>query len=654
MSRSVFISIAQIFTGFFFAISAVAQPTGLYDQHAVFDPEFMAHPVSAFRSADGAPSSDYWQNRANYIIKATLDIVEDVITGDCEITYTNNSPDKLYYLWLQLDQNLYRNGSTGGYSQGAPAVGGYELDQVKLVRNGKEMDARYIVTDTRMQIRLDQPLESHGGRILIDISYHFKIDAHQFRLGIGHFHDGSVYDVAQWYPRMCVYDDVRGWNVLPYQGSGEFYCEYGNFDFSITVPWDMIVVASGELENPDEVLTKQEIDRLGKARESDRTTYIIAPSEVAKPEARPVKKGLLTWHYKMGNSRDVSWAASRAFVWDAARINLPEGKKALAMSVYPKECMGANAWDRATEYLKKSVETFSSHWFSYPYPVAVNVGGPVGGMEYPGLIFCSSRLNTAKRVYYVTAHEIGHTWFPMIVGSNERRYAFMDEGFNTFIDIYAQEEFNNGEFGPKRDGEFDPAGNNPARDFVPYMVDTDAERIINYADVMQGKFTHPVSYYKTSLGLVLLREYILGNDRFDYAFRTYIRQWAYKHPTPEDFFRTMNNASGEELNWFWNEWFYQTWTLDQAVQDVKYVDGDPAKGALITLLNNDRMAMPATVKVVEQNGKATQLKLPVEIWQHGGTYTLRFTSKDPIVSVTVDPDKQLPDNNPDNNEWKAQ
>jgi aminopeptidase N len=361
----------------------------------------------------------------------------------------------------------------------------------------------------------------------------------------------------------------------------------------------------------------------------------------------------VTWHFKMTNSRDVAWAASKAYIWDAARINLPGGKSALAMSVYPVESSGASGWSRSTEYLKYSVEHFSKKWFSYPYPVAFNVAGPVGGMEYPGLSFCSWRARNAHGLYMVTAHEIGHNWFPMTVGSDERRFPLMDEGFNTFIDIYAQDDFNNGEFGPKRDGEYDPRGNNPARDIVPYLISPDAQSIMNLADV-QGRATHTLSYYKTSLGLVIAREYILGPERFDYAFREYIRQWAFKHPAPADFFRLMNNATGEDLNWFWNEWFFQTWTLDQGIESVSYVSGDPAKGAQIKLVNLQKMAMPVKLRITETNGSVSEVALPVEIWESGSSYVYTHHSTSPLSSVVIDPDTQLPDINPENNSWPGE
>lgn len=416
----------------------------------------------------------------------------------------------------------------------------------------------------------------------------------------------------------------------------------------------MIVVGSGELVNPEEVLTRRQINRLKDAAKNNDIQFIIAPEEVAAPGNRPVQKGLLTWRFKMANCRDVAWAASKAYIWDAVNVNLPDNKSALAMSLYPVESVGDTAWSRSTEYLKHTIEHFSEKWFPYPYPVALNIAGSAGGMEYPGLCFCSWKTKKAKSMYYVTAHEIGHNWFPMIVGSDERRYAFMDEGFNTFIDIDAQDNFNNHEFGPKRDGEYDPDGKNPARDLVPYLTSPDAESLANFADVVQRKHSHTLNYYKSALGLVLARDYILGADRFDYAFREYIRQWAYKHPSPADFFRLMNNATGEDLNWFWNAWYYQTWTLDQGVTNVSYTDHDPGKGSRITLINKRQMVMPVKLRIIENNGTVKDIKLPVEIWQKGDEFTFNYNSTSPLKKVIVDPEEQLPDADPGNNYWESE
>lgn len=646
------------FTFLFFIIQShgmFAQSTS-YNPHKAFDPLFDSQSATVYRSSDGQPGPEYWSNRTNYKIYATLDTVHKSISGDETITYINNSPNKLSYLWIQLDQNRFAKDSRSAAVSGQlfnpkKFNGGYHIQSVSIETNGKFIPANYLISDTRMQIRLAKPLAGKGGTIKIRIKYNFTIAPKgNGRSGWMATKNGTIFDVAQWFPRMCVYDDLMGWNVIPFLGAGEFYLDYGNYDVSINVPWDQIVVSSGSLENPDQVLTRKTVRRLDEAKKSDRTVAIRTEKDINNPKSRPVQKGRLVWHFKMNNSRDFTWASSRAFLWDAARVNLPHHKTALAMAVYPVESAGEDAWSRAVEYLKGSIELFSKHWYPYPYPTATTVGGPVGGMEYPGIVFCWWKA-TGKSLWMVTNHEIGHTWFPMIVGSNERKDAWMDEGFNTFIDIYATKNFNNGEFAPKRDHEFDPKGINPARDIVPLLLNPNVPPIISYADGIPYKYVHPLEYYKTALGLVLLRQYILGPKRFDYAFRTYIRSWAYKHPSPLDFFRCMNNASGENLNWFWKGWFIKNWTLDQAVTGVKYVDDNPAKGAIITLENKNQLVMPATVEIIKFNGDSVKVKLPVEIWERSGTYTLYFNSVKPLKKVVVDPDKVLPDVNAANNIW---
>jgi Peptidase family M1 domain len=342
------------------------------------------------------------------------------------------------------------------------------------------------------------------------------------------------------------------------------------------------------------------------------------------------------------------FGASRAYIWDAARVNLPAGATCLAMSVYPVESAGADAWGRATEYLKGSIEHFSEKWYPYPYPVAVNEAGIAGGMEYPGIVF-DGMGDKGKVLFWVTAHEIGHNWFPMIVGSDERTYGWMDEGFNTFIDIYASDAFNKGEYAPKRDDEYAPGGGNPVDEILPYLKDPQAPVMLTRADAIPEKYRHPMVYFKPALGLVLLREQILGPRRFDYAFRQYIRSWAYRHPGPYDFFRTMDNEAGEDLSWFWREWFLHNWSLDLAVQGAQASRG----GFDVTIANLDQMAMPAVLELVWKDGSRQRVALPVETWLHDGKRTLHFASALTLVSATIDPDHVLPDENRGNNNWKA-
>jgi len=622
-----------------------------YDPAALFAPGFYGDVHLATRSANGAPSSAYWQNRADYTLAVKLDTASNEIQGTDIIRYTNNSPDSLHSLWLYLEQQTYRPDARSNYYTAFAAGGhtdGYRLESVKIRQGSMLMDADTVITDTRLQIRLKQALPGHGGQITVEIRYRYVVPG-DFgnRTDYTATRNGKIYEIAQWYPRMCVYDDRQGWNTLPFLGSGEFYCEYGDFDYRVTVPWDMIVAGSGELQNPQEVLTAKEQSRLNAARSSDATVMIRDVAEVGEPASRPVHTGVLTWHFKMFNTRDVAFGASRAYIWDAARVSLPGGKKSLAMSVYPVESAGPDAWGRATEYLKVSMEYFSTQWFIYPYPVAINEAGIAGGMEYPGIVF-DGITDKGKVLYWVTAHEIGHNWFPMIVGSDERTYGWMDEGFNTFIDIYASDAFNKGEFAPKRDDEYAPGGGNPVDEILSLLKDPLAPSMLTRADAIPEKYRHPMVYFKPALGLVLLREQILGPRRFDYAFRQYIRSWAYRHPGPYDFFRTMDNEAGEDLSWFWREWFFHNWSLDLAVQDVRSAGG----GVDVTIANLDSMAMPATLELVWKDGTKQRIALPVETWLQGGVRTLHFAAAQALAAVTIDPDHVLPDENRGNNGWK--
>jgi hypothetical protein len=622
-----------------------------YDPKQVFDPTFLNEPGTAYRSGSGAPGPMYWQNRADYKIDASLDTVKQEISGTVEITYSNNSPDELNYLWLQLDQNLFTRKSRGhnttpigGYRFGnVEFEGGDSIHSISITEHGKTITPKFVVTDTRMQVILNEPLKPKVDKVVLKINYSFKIPTYgSDRMGITPTKNGKIYEIAQWYPRMEVYDDVEGWNTLPYLGAGEFYLEYGDIDYSVTVPANQVVAGSGELQNPNDVLTSNEVSKLNSARQSDKSVFVIGADEVGKSSIRPKSQGNQTWHFKIHNTRDAAWACSNAFVWDAARINLPDDKKALAMSFYPVEVGNDSGWGRATEYVKGSIEFYSQAYYVYPYPVASNVAGSVSGMEYPGIVFCGQRAKLAG-LFFVTTHEFGHNWFPMVVGSNERKYAWMDEGFNTFINTFSGKNFNKGEY-------YKPQ--NP-RQIVSFMMKPNIQTIMTYPDAINPKDLGQLAYYKPALGLYMLRESVLGEDRFNYAFRTYISRWAFRHPTPMDFFRTMNEASGEDLSWFWKEWFYKNWTLDQAVEDVKYVNSDPGNGVDITITNNNAMVMPAVVEVKESNGNTGRVHLPVEIWQRGGKWTFHYNSTSMIKSVVIDPDGEFPDVNADNNTWTS-
>jgi len=623
-----------------------------YDHNELFGPITWPVTTGDTRSASGQPGQNYWQNRPDYLIHATLnETTQDTsITGDVIIDYTNNSPDKLDYLWLQLDQNLFKPDSRGaavtpisgdrfdvkGFNRG-----GYHIESVSVTYKGETYKIDPIISDARMQLRLKEPLGAKGDKIIVKVNYSFSIPFYGAdRMGRDKFKQGWVYEIAQWYPRMCVYDDVEGWNTLPYMGLGEFYCDYGDFDYYITAPSNMLVVGSGDLQNEKDVLTPTQQNRLIEALNSDKTVMLIKPEEVGEPGTHPAK-GTLTWHFKMKNSRDVSWAASTAFIWDAARVNFPSGRKGLAMSAYPVESSGDDSWGLATEYLKNSMEIYSKAYYEYPWNSATAVSGVALGMEYPGIVFCLNNFKN-RQLWGDITHEIGHNWFPMIVGTNERKYMWMDEGFNTFINTYASEQFNNGEY-DRKPGKNGPPTFKTSKD--PLMTPPEAMGI--------GGADYGQYYSKTALGLTMLRNNILGPERFDYAFREYIKHWAYKHPLPYDFFRAMNDAAGEDLNWFFKPWFFTTWTLDQAVQSVTYVKDDAKQGAIITLVNKGKLALPVTVKITQENGTTETLNLPVNVWQRGAVWQFKYPSTSPIKSVVLDPDRQLPDVDYSNNVWNG-
>ena len=402
-------------------------------------------------------------------------------------------------------------------------------------------------------------------------------------------------------------------------------------------------MCSGALLNPSEVYTQEQQNRLKKAEASDDTVMIRSEAEVTQPSSRPTNSPTLTWKFRIENSRDVAWASSAAFILDAARINLPSGKKSLAMSAYPVESVGQDGWSRSTEYTKASIEHYSEKWLEYPYPAAINVAGNEGGMEYPGIVFCNYESKTA-RLWGVTDHEFGHIWFPMIVGSNERLHAWMDEGFNTFINSLSTEEFNNGEYKERK--------SNMHR-MSSVFVNDRLEPIYTSPDNLKERNLGVLAYYKPSTGLVLLREQILGPERFDEAFTAYIDRWAYKHPTPDDFFRTMENVAGEDLRWFWRSWFINSWKLDQAVTSVKYVKNDPTQGAIITIANLEQMPMPVVVELKTKSGNVTRKTLPVEIWKRNVSWEFKVDTTEELDKVVIDPDFVLPDVNSSNNKWRA-
>ena len=609
---------------------------------------YLPYQHSETRSASGAPGEDYWQNRADYEIQVELDTTNHMLSGSVTINYTNNSPDDLEYLWVQLDQNLFDPESRGaritpfsGSRFGNRSFnGGYMLDGVSIAHNRDDYQPHYFVNDTNMRIDLTEALEAEGGEVTITIDYSFNIPGYgSDRMGRVETEKGWIYEFAQWYPRMAVYDDLSGWNVMPYLGKGEFYLEYGTFDYKVTVPWNHLVVGSGVLQNPKEVYTDEQLDRLEEARSSDETVVIRGADEIQSKSSRPKQKGMITWHFRMENSRDIAWASSKAFIMDAARINLPDGDQSLAMSVYPDESKSDTAWGRSTEYVKASIEFYSKFVSKYPYANAINVAGIVGGMEYPGIVFCDWEA-TGRGLWGVTDHEFGHIWFPMIVGSNERHYAWMDEGLNTFLNHYSALNF----------GVYPPRFSSPAA-VAPFLSSPRSEAIMTMPDQVQPGNLGVVAYFKPAAGLMLLREDILGPEVFDKAFREYVDRWSYKHPSPNDFFNTIEDVTGENLDWFWRGWFVEAWAFDQSVEKVSYLEGEPEQGAVVTIKNNKKMVLPVVMEITEEDGDSSRIEIPVEVWQTTNTWRHKVNTDSRIVSVMLDPDRRYPDVDRSNDTW---
>ncbi len=635
------------------AQESAGQQTGKYSTKDAFGPLFYTSNGNEYRSASGYPGPKYWQNRADYNISANLDEQSHMITGTVTITYKNNSPDQLPFLWLQLDQNLFSKASRGNAvipkgsrygARGEQIDGGYKITNLSVTQKAKAVKFNSLTEDTRMQIQLDQPMAANGDLITIKMDYSFPIPENgSDRLGHLNTKNGEIYSIAQWFPRMSVYDDVNGWNTLPYWGAGEFYLEYGDITYAITAAANQVVLGSGELLNPQEVFTAEELKRWNAAKNSDKTVIIRSEADVVNPASRP-SKSKLTWKYKITNTRDAAWASSKAFVVSGARINLPSGKKSLAVEAHPVESNTTEGYARGAEYVKGSIEHYSEQWFEYPYPMAVNIASNISGMEYPGIVFCGWEAK-GEEAWSVIDHEFGHTWFPMIVGSNERKFGWMDEGFNTFINNISKTVFNKGEYNK---------GRMDYQAVAKYMARPSNEIIMLEPDAMREANIGVNLYFKPSIGLEILRKHILGEKRFDYAFRSYIKHWAYKHPTPTDFFRSMENAAGEDLAWFWKGWFMEDWTMDQAIGSVKEAKGKAGEreGYEITVNNLGRLPMPIILGVQTASGKKELVKVAVDVWMRNSSWTVRFPTTEEVVAVTIDPDHELPDVNAENNNWK--
>jgi hypothetical protein len=626
------------------------------------------------RNAAGSPGARYWQQQVDYRIEASLDTVGYVITGSERITYHNNSPDRLRYLWIQLDQNVRSIEHSRSYkTQGAlpeelsPRArqflgqsqfdGGHNITRVQLVDAGVLVDTRYIINGSMMRVDLQSPLES-GAAAQFEVDWNYRIPD-TGRGGKELVSDGWIYEMAQWFPRLAVYDDVNGWQTDQFLGRGEFYLEFGDYDVRLTVPWNHIVDGTGVLQNPEDVLTETQRTRIAQAMNSEEPTFILGADEVMAPESRPARSGTLTWHYVAENVRDFAWVSSKTFVWDAAGFRYePNGRLIEAHSFYPRDAMPL--WDSvSTRAIIQTMKTYGRMAFEYPYPKATNVNGPAGGMEYPMMAFCGARPREdgsytegiAHALISVTIHEVGHNWFPMIVASDERKWTWMDEGLNTFLQHYAELDW---------DPNY-PSRRGPAPNIVPYMRDPDQVPMMTASDLIHKDFG-PNGYAKPATGLVMLREQVLGEQLFDAAFQEYSQKWMFKKPQPADFFRSIEDGSGELLNWFWRGWFYTTHFNDQALvsvtsQNAEELIGSADRGRTyyrIRVDNEGGLVLPLHMGITYEDGTSELIKLPVDLWRNNElTFTYGMFTDKTIVEVVIDPNQVFADINLDNNRWAA-
>lgn len=636
------------------------------------------------RTAAGSPGPKYWQQRVDYVIKASLDTATHRITGSERVTYHNNSPDELRYLWFQLDQNIEDPATSRAIMSEAalPAnvtkeaaaflvperfEGGYRLARVQAAVPAtarsvpSPVEVAYVVNGTLLKVPLPVPLPA--GRVaVVDIDWSFILPEESRHNGRGvreKVKDGWMYEVAQWFPRASVYDDVNGWQTDQFMGQGEFYLNFGSYDVSLTVPHDHIVEATGVLQNPAAVLTATQRRRLAQAWQSEAPVFIVRADEVGTPGSRPAGNAPLTWHFVAENVRDFAWVSSRAYAWDAAGFRYPDSKAPIQLhSLYPREAMPL--WDKvSTKAIAQTMKTYGRMAFEYPYPKAVNVHGAVWGMEYPMVAFCGARPDPdgkftpdlERALISVTIHEVGHNWFPMIVATDERKWTWMDEGVNSFLQYYAEQDWEKGF--PSRRG--------PAPKIVDYMKQGDQVPIMTESDAIHRAFGNN-GYGKPAAGLVILREQVLGTKLFDQAFQEYSAKWKFKHPQPADFFRTLEEGGGDKLSWFWRGWFYTTFPNDQALAAVQVVStdslfGNSARGknyVRISVENHGGILMPIHARLTFSDGTSEMVKVPAEAWEmNERAHTFGVFTNKVLTRVELDPDEVFADIDRSNNTWNA-
>jgi hypothetical protein len=628
-----------------------APPRPRFDSTGVADTSMFAPlnlpPGNEFRSGSGAPGPRYWQQRADYDLKATLDTAAKALRGELTIRYTNNSPDTLHFLWFQVEQNAFKSNSLNSYVFPAESrfgarnfEGGDFIDRFEEVTaNGKgaRRALKLRTEGTVMKADLAEPL-APGHTATLAAAWHFNIPEHGAdRMG----RDGALYELAQWYPRLNVYDDLRGWNTEPYLGQGEFYLEYGDYTLEVTVPSGYIVAATGTLQNPRDVLTPTQITRLAQAAKSDAPIHIVTQQDLTSGAARPRKTGTMTWRFAAKNVRDVVFAASPDYLWDASSY-----KGILANAYYRPSAI--EPWKDGADMSRMSIQEYSERWFMYPYPQITAVEGPISGMEYP-MVAMEAKSADKYDLYNVVTHEIGHMWFPMIVGSNERMHMWQDEGFNTFINTFSEARRY-----PEKGDQMQRASGE--RELVTqYMQHNVDEPLEINPDRINPQLLGENAYVKTSVALQQLRQEILGPEAFDDAFRTYIQRWAFKHPSPTDFYRTMEDVGGKRLDWYFREWFLENPHFDQAIDSVVTAQHGDTLLVGVLYANHARGIEPIRARFTFSDGSTQDYNYPAEVWSTNSSMYPReyaFVGKK-LAKIELDPEKRLVDVDRSNNSWPA-
>lgn len=635
---------------------------------------------NAYRTASGAPGPAYWQQRVDYNIRCELDETKQILTGSETVTYFNNSPDPLEYLWFQLDENQHSSINNANYQLSTTIPQQLSLGQVKKWEQDKTdngygvnitsltdaagKDLPYHINRTMMRVDLPATLKP-GEQFVVKISWNYRITNRMESGGRGGYEyfpeDGNyLFTMTQWYPRLCVYSDFEGWQNHQFANK-EFALSFGNFDVAFTVPADHVVGATGECQNYAENLNPTQLTRWKNAQTAKEPIEIITLAEAKKAE-RTKSKEKKTWKFRAENVRDFAWTSSRKFVWDAMPTYI-DGKKIMCMSFYGKEAYPLYS-KYSTKVVAHTLKVYSHHTIPYPYPVAQSVEAS-NGMEYPMICFNFGRADRNGRysdavkwgMIGVIIHEVGHNFFPMIINNDERQWSWMDEGLNSFVEYIAEQAW---------DTTF-PSRRGPARTIVKYMsspkealepIMTNVDNILQFGNNAYGK---------VAAAMNILRETILGREAFDHAFRTYARRWAFKHPTPADLFRTLEDASGEDLDWFWRGWFYGTDPCDIAIEDVKYYQVDPSarnnkdkeqKDAAekhfyeLALTNKGGLVMPLIIQWTFTDGTTETDRIPAQIWRLNENRLSKVFMKDKkVTAIQLDPLQETADIDETNNRW---